>query len=125
MTAPCTATLRWRRVTLRGGVIMRLTNQAATSGNFYRSFYVGRNVEDVIAHQVPGGWRVPMNNATWAAGDNDVLGSEFSEGVHSSWKDANDHNTALFCCRECGDWLESWHDGYGTEHGWCGCERSE
>lgn len=69
-------------------------------------------------------WLVPFNNGLaevpGSIGPVAVLGRT-SIALTKDEAAVNDYNTSLVTCRWCGSWLGDDADGYGTQHGWCGC----
>jgi hypothetical protein len=117
--------MRWRRIGLsRHARLERFDRGATPRESDY--FDIGREVE-VIGFKLRSHnsvYFIPLNNQMFLAEAKDVwvVGRK---PIETNESDANDHNTCLFTCRECGKWLHYMNEGYGTEHGWCGCEEAK
>jgi hypothetical protein len=107
----------WKHITLG-------RTSALVPENTGQRFYPGK--VELIAFRLKGhnDFYVPLNNQLFIAPFMS-LETVSSKNVNATESEANDYNTSLFTCRECGAWLRPSDDGYGSEHGWCGCKRDE
>lgn len=67
-------------------------------------------------------WWVPFNGGLCLVRAGDVGLVLRHEHLVQTDDEADADNTSLFTCRHCGNWLSGGDEGYGSEHGWCGCE---
>jgi hypothetical protein len=78
---------------------------------------------DVVGEWDADGYLIPVGGRVLRANDYDVKDVDDIPRLRRFTQDeADEHNTILMTCRYCGGWLEDGDDGFGTEHGWCGCE---
>lgn len=102
---------RWHIIIVKNGAWLRDGSRAV--------FKIERTGIELLAYNLEG-WRVPFNDKELSPNGDDVINYRLVEHPHTT-DEADENNTCLFTCHDCGEWLKRTDLGYGSTHGWCGC----